>query len=143
MQSGDIMTGPPPQPHPFSPRTQLHQMPRPLCLHHLSLAGDKPCPTEAASHWLRSLLFACLWGWGRGVIAWNPRTSFLFVWVIRLPIAGPRLALWPQPSLTLSLSAAVSLVPAGLSLLPGSRLLLRLPGWPPWAGNGSSLTPTL
>lgn len=55
---------------------------------------------------------------------------------------------WPQarslaPALSCSLSAAVSLVPAGLLLLPGSGLLLCLPGWPPWAGNGSSLTPTL
>uniref|UniRef100_A0A667H3Y5 DNA polymerase delta subunit 4 n=4 Tax=Felinae TaxID=338152 RepID=A0A667H3Y5_LYNCA len=73
-------------------------------------------------------MFACLWGWGTGVIPWNQRTSSRLVWVT---VSACR---WPQArslasalSHSLSLSAAVSLVPAGLS--PSSQSPPSLPAW--------------
>uniref|UniRef100_A0A9L0IPU9 DNA polymerase delta subunit 4 n=1 Tax=Equus asinus TaxID=9793 RepID=A0A9L0IPU9_EQUAS len=66
-------------------------------------------------------MFVCLLGWRRGVIPWNWRTSSLCLSGSScLPVAGPRLALWPQPSLTPSQQLSLSCPLACLSSSPQS-----------------------
>uniref|UniRef100_A0A5F5PGQ5 DNA polymerase delta subunit 4 n=2 Tax=Equus TaxID=9789 RepID=A0A5F5PGQ5_HORSE len=66
-------------------------------------------------------MFVCLLGWRRGVIPWNWRTSSLCLSGSScLPVAGPRLALWPQPSLTPSQQLSLSCPLACLSPSPQS-----------------------
>ncbi|XP_028372245.1 DNA polymerase delta subunit 4 [Phyllostomus discolor] len=58
-------------------------------------------------------MFPCLWARGETSFSGNCGLPLCLFGSSCPPVAGPRLALWPQPSLTLS--AAVSLVTAGLS----------------------------
>lgn len=121
------MTGPPPQPHHFSPRTQLPQLPRPLRLSHLPLAGVGPRPAEAANHWFRSLMFVRLWGWGTGVIPWNQRTSSLPVWVSLSACRWPRARSLAPALFSLSQQLSLSCPLACLSPFPQSPP--SLPAW--------------